>query len=171
MVGMLSGDDWPTAKQNVKDKIGGIVVTAWKFWPLVHCITYGVIPARHRILWVNSVDLIWNAILASKAQKEQPGEERVNSDESSQIMEVKASSMEPADSLASVRHTVETLSPHEREAGEELAVQDVPLTGSSIEVSGDGDKYLVAGDDEETRVLIPDNAEDRTTTQDKKLSP
>ena len=27
-----------------------------------------VIPAQHRILWVNSVDLVWNAILASQAQ-------------------------------------------------------------------------------------------------------
>ena len=31
-------------------------------------MTYGLIPARHRILWVNSVDLVWNAILASKAR-------------------------------------------------------------------------------------------------------
>jgi protein Mpv17 len=70
-VGLLSGKDWPTVQQTVKDKIFGIVLTAWKFWPLVHCITYGLIPARHRILWVNSVDLVWNAILASMASKVQ----------------------------------------------------------------------------------------------------
>lgn len=74
-VGLLSGDDFATVKQTVKDKIVGIVFTAWKFWPLVHCITYGLIPARHRILWVNSVDLVWNAILASKAQKGTPTED------------------------------------------------------------------------------------------------
>lgn len=74
-VGLLSGDDFETCKQTVKDKIGNIVITAWKFWPLVHCITYGVIPARHRILWVNSVDLVWNAILATKAQRVDPEEE------------------------------------------------------------------------------------------------
>jgi protein Mpv17 len=74
-VGLLAGDDWPTVKQRVQDKIGGVVLTAWKFWPIVHCITYGLIPARHRILWVNSVDLIWNAILASKAQKQEPVED------------------------------------------------------------------------------------------------
>lgn len=54
-----------TAKTNVKDRIVGIVTTAWKFWPLVHCLTYTVVPAQHRILWVNCVDLFWNAILAS----------------------------------------------------------------------------------------------------------
>ena len=74
-VGLLGGDDWQTVQQTVKDKIGGVVVTAWKFWPLVHCITYGLIPARHRILWVNSVDLVWNAILASQAQKTSPDDE------------------------------------------------------------------------------------------------
>jgi protein Mpv17 len=74
-VGLLGGDDWPTVKQTVQDKIGGVIITAWKFWPLIHCITYGLIPARHRILWVNSVDLVWNAILASKAQKDVPAED------------------------------------------------------------------------------------------------
>ena len=73
-VGLLAGDDVQTVKKTVEDRIGGVVFTAWKFWPIVHCITYGLVPARHRILWVNSVDLIWNAILASQAQKEPEGE-------------------------------------------------------------------------------------------------
>lgn len=30
---------------------------------------HSLIPAQHRILWVNSVDLVWNAILATLAQK------------------------------------------------------------------------------------------------------
>jgi len=74
-VGLLAGDDFETVKGRVKDRIGGIVFTAWKFWPLVHCITYGVIPARHRILWVNCVDLIWNAILASMSNGKKVDEE------------------------------------------------------------------------------------------------
>ena len=68
-VGLLAGEEWATVRQTVKDKIGGVVLTAWKFWPIVHCITYSLIPAQHRILWVNSVDLVWNAILASQAQR------------------------------------------------------------------------------------------------------
>lgn len=71
-VGVLQGDSIGTAAQNVKDKIKGIIFTAWKFWPLVHCITYSVIPAQHRILWVNMVDLVWNAILATISQKDAP---------------------------------------------------------------------------------------------------
>ena len=73
-VGLLSGETWEEVQDKVKTRIGPVCVTAWKFWPLVHCITYGVIPARHRVLWVNSVDLIWNAILAtlSRSDKESP---------------------------------------------------------------------------------------------------
>lgn len=67
-IGVLNGDSLETGSENVKTRIKPIMFTAWKFWPLVHCVTYGLIPARHRILWVNSVDLVWNAILASKAR-------------------------------------------------------------------------------------------------------
>ncbi|KAL9191128.1 hypothetical protein ACHAXT_000834 [Thalassiosira profunda] len=67
-IGVLNGDTVEASAENVKGRIKPIMFTAWKFWPLVHCVTYGLIPARHRILWVNSVDLVWNAILASKAR-------------------------------------------------------------------------------------------------------
>ena len=71
-VGLLAGEDWETVKQTVKERIGPVCFTAWKFWPLVHCITYGIIPARHRILWVNCVDLVWNAILSTMSRKADP---------------------------------------------------------------------------------------------------
>ncbi len=74
-VGLLAGEDRQTIGQTIRDKIGGIVVTAWKFWPAVHCVTYSVIPSQHRVLWVNSVDLVWNAILSSAAQKSEETEE------------------------------------------------------------------------------------------------
>lgn len=71
-VGLLNGDSLKDGSDNVKNRIKPIMFTAWKFWPLVHCVTYGLIPARHRILWVNSVDLVWNAILATKARDDDP---------------------------------------------------------------------------------------------------
>eukprot|EP00522_Entomoneis_paludosa_P002664 CAMPEP_0172472730 /NCGR_PEP_ID=MMETSP1065-20121228/68492_1 /TAXON_ID=265537 /ORGANISM="Amphiprora paludosa, Strain CCMP125" /LENGTH=371 /DNA_ID=CAMNT_0013230887 /DNA_START=528 /DNA_END=1643 /DNA_ORIENTATION=+ len=73
-VNTLQGQNWKESSTAVKEKLPGIVVTAWKFWPLIHCITYSVIPARHRILWVNCVDLIWNAILASMSQQKEEDE-------------------------------------------------------------------------------------------------
>jgi protein Mpv17 len=67
-IAVLNGENVESGVDNVKNRLKPIMFTAWKFWPLVHCVTYGLIPARHRILWVNSVDLVWNAILASKAR-------------------------------------------------------------------------------------------------------
>ena len=80
-VGLLQGDDIATVKQNVQTKLPNIVLTAWKFWPLVHLVTYGVIPARHRILWVNCVDLIWNAILATMSQKKTTATDNDNNED------------------------------------------------------------------------------------------
>jgi len=74
-IGILNGDSLESSSENVKNRIKPIMFTAWKFWPLVHCVTYGLVPARHRILWVNSVDLVWNAILATKARDDDDGEE------------------------------------------------------------------------------------------------
>lgn len=179
-VGVLSGNDWRTCKQTVMDKIGGIVVTAWKFWPLVHCITYGVIPARHRILWVNSVDLVWNAILASKAQKEQPenGETDVKTEDIKESAGMLSTSSEPettelVESLATIRQTMESMSSHDMSESEQQTVQEVTLTGCSIEIPADGEPVLVAGNDEEAKVpIVPNSACDNNTAlEDLKLSP
>jgi len=77
-VGLLAGENFDDCVDNVKSKIKPITFTAWKFWPLIHCVTYTVIPAEHRILWVNCVDLVWNAILALMAGN-QNDEDEVNS--------------------------------------------------------------------------------------------
>jgi len=74
-VGLLSGSTLQESIDNVKSRIKNVMLTAWSFWPLVHCVTYTVIPARHRILWVNCVDLVWNAILATKARGSIPVDE------------------------------------------------------------------------------------------------
>jgi protein Mpv17 len=47
-VGLLAGEEWSTVKQTVKDKIVGVVFTAWKFWPIVHCITYRYVIWKRR---------------------------------------------------------------------------------------------------------------------------
>ena len=88
-VGLLNGDSLTTGSENVKTRIKPIMFAAWKFWPLVHCVTYGLIPARHRILWVNSVDLVWNAILASKARDDDPSDDENEDDRGIDNLETK----------------------------------------------------------------------------------
>eukprot|EP00816_Leptocylindrus_hargravesii_P010735 CAMPEP_0196808752 /NCGR_PEP_ID=MMETSP1362-20130617/8742_1 /TAXON_ID=163516 /ORGANISM="Leptocylindrus danicus, Strain CCMP1856" /LENGTH=394 /DNA_ID=CAMNT_0042183205 /DNA_START=229 /DNA_END=1410 /DNA_ORIENTATION=+ len=76
-VGLLNGESVDQVKENVSARIKPVMFTAWKFWPFVHCITYGLIPAQHRILWVNSVDLVWNAILAALSRDEEMIDESI----------------------------------------------------------------------------------------------
>jgi hypothetical protein len=40
-----------------------------------------LIPAQHRILWVNCVDLVWNAILATQAQRKESVFEEIEGEE------------------------------------------------------------------------------------------
>ena len=47
---------WPT-----------LLTTGWKFWPAVHLITYSLIPPRHRVLWINGVDLVWVTFLSRRS--------------------------------------------------------------------------------------------------------
>jgi len=68
LVVLLAGGTFEESANNVKTKLKDVMFTAWRFWPFVHCITYTVIPTQHRLLWVSSVDLFWNAILAVLAR-------------------------------------------------------------------------------------------------------
>jgi protein Mpv17 len=85
-VNVLAGESFEFSVDTAKNKIKDVMITAWKFWPLVHCITYGAIPARHRILWVNCVDLFWNAILALKTSGDDENEEDENGSEEGGII-------------------------------------------------------------------------------------
>jgi protein Mpv17 len=112
-VGLLGGEDWDTVQQRVKDKIGGVMVTAWKFWPLVHCVTYGLVPARHRILWVNSVDLVWNAILASQAQPAAEEEDTPQEDTQQPLLLLESSSQDTEEAVPELSHENTTNGQHQ----------------------------------------------------------
>lgn len=75
MVGLLRGDNPPQVLTDVQTRIWPVVFRGWKFWPLAHIVTYGVIPPRHRVLWVNMLDLVWSSILASLASGSGPQKE------------------------------------------------------------------------------------------------
>mmetsp|Transcript_9065 Transcript_9065/g.26422 ORF Transcript_9065/g.26422 Transcript_9065/m.26422 type:complete len:98 (+) Transcript_9065:950-1243(+) len=62
---VLAGETKEYAGEEIKTRLPTVLFTAWRFWPIVHVVTYGLIPARHRVLWVNCVDLVWSSILAA----------------------------------------------------------------------------------------------------------
>mmetsp|Transcript_37529 Transcript_37529/g.62138 ORF Transcript_37529/g.62138 Transcript_37529/m.62138 type:complete len:384 (-) Transcript_37529:49-1200(-) len=38
---------------------------SWRFWPLVHALTYSVVPFHLRVLWVDVIEIVWIAILST----------------------------------------------------------------------------------------------------------
>ncbi|RDX72909.1 hypothetical protein CR513_47548 [Mucuna pruriens] len=42
-----------------------MLTAGWKLWPFAHLITYGVIPVEQRLLWVDTIELIWVTILST----------------------------------------------------------------------------------------------------------
>ncbi|KAL3787429.1 hypothetical protein HJC23_001826 [Cyclotella cryptica] len=105
-IGVLNGETVENSAENVKNRLKPIMFTAWRFWPLVHCVTYGLIPARHRILWVNSVDLVWNAILASKARDDGSSEEKSTQAEEKSEDGIEAGDSNEASNLSSIMRRV-----------------------------------------------------------------
>ncbi len=145
-VGLLRGDSWEDVKLNVQERIGGIVITAWKFWPLVHCITYGLIPARHRILWVNSVDLIWNAILASKAQRPEPEVLVIESSSAAAVADM------VDEGLVEIT-VIETESPPALIHDEHVIMDETTLSTALAETQANFDKSLNGHDESVLQVL------------------
>mmetsp|Transcript_26737 Transcript_26737/g.83753 ORF Transcript_26737/g.83753 Transcript_26737/m.83753 type:complete len:366 (-) Transcript_26737:1882-2979(-) len=73
MLNLSKGLSLEEAWEDVKAKWWPVLTTGWRLWPAAHIITYGVIPLRHKLLWVDAVDLVWCAILASYGAAEEEG--------------------------------------------------------------------------------------------------
>ena len=40
------------------------LIAGWKFWPFAHALTYSVVPLHLRVLWVDTLEVAWVAILS-----------------------------------------------------------------------------------------------------------
>ncbi|CAJ1956965.1 unnamed protein product [Sphenostylis stenocarpa] len=64
-----------------------MLTAGWKLWPFAHLITYGVIPVEQRLLWVDTVELVWVTILSTFSNEKS----EAKSSESTVPTEVKSS--------------------------------------------------------------------------------
>jgi protein Mpv17 len=117
-VNMLAGESWEYSSDVAKGKIKGVMFTAWKFWPFVHAVTYTAIPAQHRILWVNCVDLFWNAILALKTSS--APEEEMQED-------IMANDIDDKDSLSTIGVTLNYLDSNKIEVLQDEVIDAIGL--------------------------------------------
>uniref|UniRef100_A0A2P2J6S0 Peroxisomal membrane protein n=1 Tax=Rhizophora mucronata TaxID=61149 RepID=A0A2P2J6S0_RHIMU len=65
VVGFLRLDSPATIFSELKATFWPMLTAGWKLWPFAHVITYGVIPVQQRLLWVDSIELIWVTILST----------------------------------------------------------------------------------------------------------
>lgn len=63
-LGFLRRESPSNVADELKSTFWPMLTAGWKLWPFAHLITYGVIPVEQRLLWVDSVELIWVTILS-----------------------------------------------------------------------------------------------------------
>jgi hypothetical protein len=50
--------------QRIREKGFATWMRGLQYWPFVHSLTFGVIPAVHRTLWAHVCSIYWNAVLS-----------------------------------------------------------------------------------------------------------
>lgn len=70
-VGFLAAKPFDEVVQRAKDTIPPSMVSSWRFWPLVHVITYSpFMPIEFKVLWNDVAEIAWVAILSVIANNE-----------------------------------------------------------------------------------------------------
>ena len=67
LLGLMKRDSVEAIIGDIKRTTIPLVVSGLKLWPLAHCVTYGLIPVENRLLWVDTVEILWVSIMATQA--------------------------------------------------------------------------------------------------------
>lgn len=67
LLGAMKRDSFGTIVQTVRETAVPLVTSGLKLWPMAHLITYGLIPVENRLLWVDTVEILWVVILSRQA--------------------------------------------------------------------------------------------------------
>ena len=54
---------------NIRNTAVPLITSGLKLWPLAHVVTYGLVPVENRLLWVDTVEILWVTILSRQAAK------------------------------------------------------------------------------------------------------
>ena len=64
------------AIEHTKCKFYEAMLISYSFWLPTHCITYGFIPLRHRVVWVNGASVVGGGLLSWVNSKKDAGQSR-----------------------------------------------------------------------------------------------
>ena len=68
-IGILQRDKLKDSISAVKSQTVPLMKSGIKLWVPTHLITYGLIPQANRLLWVDTVEILWCVILATSANQ------------------------------------------------------------------------------------------------------
>jgi protein Mpv17 len=72
MIGLMRRENLEKMVVDVKTTVFPLFLDGLKLWPLAHVVTYGLIPEENRLLWVDTVEIVWVSMLATKAASLEP---------------------------------------------------------------------------------------------------
>ena len=63
-LGLVNGDGVATIADKIKNDLLAACQGSWKVWPLVHAVNFKFISSKHRLVFINSVQIAFNMFLS-----------------------------------------------------------------------------------------------------------
>lgn len=63
-LGLVNGDSMGMIVDKVKSDLFSAVQGSWKVWPLVHAVNFKFISTKHRLVFINAVQVAFNMFLS-----------------------------------------------------------------------------------------------------------
>ena len=63
-LGLVNGDSFATIGQKLKKDLLPACEGSWKVWPIVHAVNFKFISNKHRLVFINSVQVAFNMFLS-----------------------------------------------------------------------------------------------------------
>ena len=63
-LGLVNGDSFGTIGTKIKTDLLSACQGSWKVWPIVHAVNFKFISSKHRLLFLNAVQIAFNMFLS-----------------------------------------------------------------------------------------------------------
>ncbi len=63
-LGLVAGDGFSAIADKIKNDLFTAVQGSWKVWPIVHAVNFKFISTKHRLVFINGVQIAFNMFLS-----------------------------------------------------------------------------------------------------------
>lgn len=68
-LGLVNGDSFATIGNKIKNDLFAAMQGSWKVWPIVHAVNFKFISTKHRLVFINGVQIAFNMFLSLLGSK------------------------------------------------------------------------------------------------------